>query len=338
MGEKMTLIVYVTDARSAYQANLLAAMGRPIGSHHVFRHGKRWIDSDTWEEWSTESLTGTDVVVAYLTGNEPGLPSACAYPVRSGVVVGAEKAGEHGLLTVRLNGWCGVSFANHNPALSTEITSKRGPEIGSFVLLSQIPVEVTIQDEIAAWSEVANQLRALPEFKTTPMISIQAVRTWPRCRELKPSRGKFHVERGRSFEIDVIAIAPKQSSPSPSQVKSVSTAPGLRVMTNASIDVGFRLNRSQVLVYASEEERAPTADVTFLVEDGQLDPQVRIRLRLKSSVIERLNGLLLPGGSAALAAGAGILPQDAPIWLKVVMVLVGSAGVGIATFRAGKKT
>lgn len=331
----MTVIVYVTDARPTYQSNLLAAAAGPHGSHHTFRHRSRWINSTLWSGWSTTSLSGADVLIAYLSGNTPGLPNVRALPVRFGQIITAEKNGDYGLLTMVLGGWCGNGFVGDNQALFDEVVGAHGPRNGSFVLRSNEPLVTGPEEEVAAWSEVADQLGTLPEFAQAPMLAIQGLRSWPRLKLVAPKGGEFPASRRRSYEIDLTSIAPRHLSGPRALLRVVSSHPGVQVMTNDSIDAGYRFSRSRVILYVADADGAPTVDVTVLAEGSALGPSAKMRLRLRSSLLDRLYGVLLPGGSAAVAAGAGILPQEAPLWLKVVMVLVGSAGVGIATFRAG---
>ena len=87
LHDNAALLIYITDARPEYVQNVLRTSALPVGAPVRYRYNKKWFNEDVWDALVRSELAGTRIIVAYMEGNQPGLASAKAVPIRFGTIV-----------------------------------------------------------------------------------------------------------------------------------------------------------------------------------------------------------------------------------------------------------
>ncbi len=326
------LLIYTSSARTQYVRHVLAASGMPRGSIIRNRYDRRWVHPSVWSDWESGGLIGERVVICYLEGEETRPTGLVAAPVRWGTVRTCKTYGQYGILDVELD-----SMTGGRPLCETTASASRsgivdpGPAQGMLVVRVSVHprAKMDVNDDLTEWQRSVTQLAQLRTLRGASFIYLHTVHGKGRTRELDLVEGTYFVRPRTFYEIVVYGISPDIRSDS-HRYKVQFDDNIVELLDHIEFGLGYRFDLIRIPLrikggQASYSTRLRVGPIT-----GTMGPEIEIRLEVHDRPIYRGLSFIAPGAAAALAASAGVLPPNTPLWIRVSMVVTGSAGLAIA--------
>lgn len=328
------LLMFITDARPQYVQNLHSTSALPRGARNRYRYDKRWIAPGTWLQWRDNGLVGKSILIAYLQGNDGALMSAIAVPVRFGRVISSQTLGRYGVLDVSAEGFGGgrvplqLTKSTADPVLALD-----GPRSGHFVL--DVP-DVRLPDhgdDMNDWQETATSLASLDAFRNASFVYVEQICYLNDSTPIPPTpTGQYIIRSNRSIEVVLHAIAAPRSIPAHKYRIQVDESL-LRLAQPTDLQFGHKFSTERIAIECKGRRRHELAYIQLVPDGDTIGPQLRLSVGFRQTAAHRALDFGLPGMAAALAASAGIVPPSAPLWIRILMVTIGSAGIAISTAR-----
>ncbi|MGC4943003.1 hypothetical protein [Kribbella sp. DT2] len=327
------IVMYITDARDQHIRNVLTTSAMPMGSHNRYRYDRRWIDSQLWQRWDRDGLVGDRVLVSYLEGNTGNLENARAFPVRYGRVIRSEVKGSFGVLDVALEDFTKAVIPPELRADSEAgVMSIDQPRNGRFVVEHEVGDPEEARD-VAAWQATVSALGRMDTYRDSSFIFVEQL---GRAADGKPiavnSESHFDLQPKSLIELSLHVLMPRDRAPL--HTYSVLTDTSLlRSAQPAQLHFGHRFSTERLLLQTPDKAQRALTYIYILPEPGTRGPEVRLLVDLREPASRRALAFGVPGSAAAVAASAGVLPAETPLWLRFVMVAAGSAGLAAASAR-----
>lgn len=186
-------------------------------------------------------------------------------------------------------------------------------------------------DAVEAWQATVRSLASLPRFKTASFILVNNIRARRSGKLLLPHEGRYRLRIGRLYELMVLGISPDVRSDA--HVYKISFDPELiDVYSSSEFRLGYEFDVITIVV-AVLSTRAPLTRVQILPPEGELGTEVELEIALGSRPLLELVRSAAIGAAAAVAASAGVLPEQVPNWIRFAMVALGSAGLAVVSRR-----
>ncbi len=325
--------MYITDARDQHIRNVLTSSALPIGSHNRYRYDRRWIEPHLWQRWERDDLTGDRVLISYLQGNTGNLEDAQAVPVRYGRVVRSEVKGSFGVLDVALEDFTkAIVPPELKAAADSDLMTIDQPRNGRFVIDHEVGRPDDARD-VAGWQSTVSALGRMDTFRDSSFIFVEQLSqpTGGRPIEVNPD-GHFELQPKTLIELSMHVLMPRDRAPM--HTYSVMTDSSLlRSAQPAQLHFGHRFSTERLLIQTPDKPQRALTYIYILPEPGTRGPEVRLLVDLREPASRRALAFAVPGSAAAVAASAGVLPAETPLWLRFVMVAAGSAGLAAASAR-----
>lgn len=317
------MLVFVNDSRPEYAQNLLDATALPVGATHTFRFARKWIEPELHEGWERNSLAGSSLWIVFHTTESA---DAEFIPVRSAAVIRTEFSGQLGILEVSVGSFAGEqTIETLAPGGGRAAVPYRSRHAIVDSVVTVLPDDA---DDVSAWQATAGRLTGVPAFRNGSLIYVRGVREighdWYR---LGPSG--YRVGGGRSIELVINSLSP--SSAGPRGAYLVSTETGVvRISPTQRFELGYKFDLFAPRLVIIDESRPDAAVIDIQPTEDARGPRVRLILDIAPSRMRQFVTYVLPGASAVIAATAGVLPSDAPMWARLAMVAIGSAGLAVS--------
>lgn len=324
------IVMYITDARDQHIRNVLTTSAVPVGSHNRYRYDKRWIDPQLWHRWEEDDLIGDRVLVSYLQGNSGKLENARAVPVRYGRVISSEVKGSFGVLDVALDDF---SKAIVPPELREEndVMTIVQPRNGRFVIQHEVSPPDEARD-VAGWQATVSTFGYLDTFRDSSFIFVEHL-SQPTGKTIDVNAdGHFGLRPKSLVELSLHVLMPRDRAPMHTY-NVVTDTSLLRSAQPTQLHFGHRFSTERLLIQTPDRPQRALTYIYILPEPGTRGPEVRLLVDLREPAGRRALAFGVPGSAAAVAASAGVLPAETPLWLRFVMVAAGSAGLAAASAR-----
>jgi hypothetical protein len=186
-------------------------------------------------------------------------------------------------------------------------------------------------DVVKTWQATVRSLASLPRFRTASFILVRSLRSRRSSKLLFPRRGRYRLRIGQLYEFMVLGISPDVRSDA--HVYRVSFDRELiDVYSGSEFRLGYEFDAITISV-AILSTHAPVTRIQILPPEGELGTEVELEIALDSRPLLELLRSTAIGGAAAVAASAGVLPEQVPNWFRFAMVALGSAGLAVASRR-----
>ncbi|MEU7810473.1 hypothetical protein AB0B18_28795 [Micromonospora chalcea] len=327
------ILMYVTDARPDYALNLLATTAYPRGFVNSYRYASKWVEPKLWSRWGSDGLVGETVLVCFLEGNKPGLLDAVAVPVRFGRVVGSETFGQFGVLEVALEAFAGARMIDE----LIEGRSERGivaagPPVGFFVSDVVMAAGVDQANDRAGWQGAVAMLSKMKTFAEASFLYVEGLSMGASGHDRYPTPRGYELASGRLYELSIHVIVPAGVDGHAvyrlhvdGDVVKLAEPPELRF--------GHRFSAHRIPIYIASAPLRHGGYIRIAPDPTVIGPEVKVPVHVRDGLLRRSAPIAAAATPAGLAATAGVLPDSAPIWLKIGMVVIGSTGLALATKR-----
>ncbi|MFF5039216.1 hypothetical protein [Streptomyces nigra] len=330
LREGAALLIYITDARPEYIQNVLRTTALPAGAAVRYRYNKKWFNGDVWDQLVRSDLSGAKIIVAYMEGNRPGLASAKAIPIRFGTIISTHSAGKFGVLDVELDGFCGNSPLSDFTSADSYGFTDPGPRSGEFVRKVSLHRPTTDPDEVLSWQETAETLAGMQNLDASPFLFFQGLQEQGSGEFARLAKGKVALSNSRVYDMRVFGLWPKGSvGVQTFDVQADDSI--LKLKPATELRIGYKFDEFRVIVGATSPTSHGLDHLRVIPGPAWDFPALSIEVQVKRNPSYTLFKLGVPGVAAATAASASLLPEGSPLWLRISMVAVGSAGLGVAT-------
>ena len=329
------LLMYITDRRQQYSQNALTSTALGRGFLNQYRYGKMWIESSLWTRWPDDGLAGEQVLLMYLEGNRDDLIHATARPLRFGIVRASVVAGRFGILEVELSGFPSLRVLDLLPAADSAGIVSPGPRDGQFVLEVPTCSMSETETDLEAWQDIVQNLSSAAAFNTASFVYVAGLR---RVRakaglNLVPRDGKFTLKNGFLYELELHALVGQATADIAHTYQVRVDDRHLRIAGPVEFVFGHRYSTEYIMLEAQGRGKRESTYLIILAKDGSYGPIVRLQIEFSASYWRRTVDLGLPAIAAGSAATAGVLPIGIPLWVKISMIVIGSAGIAISSSR-----
>lgn len=323
------LIMYVTDARPQYITNMLTTLGLPRGGHNQYRYDRRWIEPSVWQRFRDGASIGERILICFLQGNGSGLTaSAKAWPVRFGKLARADVAGHFAVLEVDLECFVGSRHVLEPRVEDSDGFVKPGPREGFFVTDAACYIPTVEPDDLLDWQDSVDNLRRLDAFLGASYIYVDGIIDITNGSRITPNNGVFEIRAGREYELTLYSVVPATSPGIHVYRTQTDTALTITAGSN-ELKFGHKFSAARIPFASLTRKNGSQGQIRLSPEMGLLGPDLVLRFRLRRGHVRRALAVGAPASAAAIAASAGVLPDNAPLWLKIGMVISGSAGLAL---------
>ncbi|MFD5823844.1 hypothetical protein [Lentzea sp. NPDC060358] len=249
-------------------------------------------------------------------------------------MISSQAVGRYGVIDVSVEGFGGgqvppqLAESAANPVLALD-----GPRSGHFVL--EVPdVQAPDRgDDMNDWQETVTSLASLDAFRDASFIYLEQICYLNDNAPISPTlAGQYIVRSNSSIEVVLHAIAAPRSIPAHKYRLQVDESL-LRVAQPADLQFGHKFSTERIIIECKGRRRNELSYIQLVPDGDTIGPQLRLSIGFRQTVTHRALDFGFPGMAAALAASAGLVPPGAPLWIRILMVTVGSAGIAISTAR-----
>jgi len=146
--------------------------------------------------------------------------------------------------------------------------------------------------------------------------------------------GEYKVYPGETFDIVVYGISP-DIRPDSHGYRVQCDKNMLHVLDHEEFGLGYRFDRIDI-PFRVDAKRPNVSRLRIAPHSGVVGCEIDIGIRVRERPLRRLFSFVAPGMAAATAASAGILPDTAPVWVRLGVLSAGSIGVAVVSGRQGR--
>lgn len=324
------IVVYISDARDEYARTIFEKVGLPAGTRAKLRYSDKWISSPLRTGIHENQLTGSSVLLCYLEGNRGNLTSARAVPCRYARIIKSERISDFVGIDCELLGFPGsAKLADLISSADANGIVHPGPRSGSFITNVDVPIPDSLEDVTAdRWGVIVHELSTCAFFKDASFVYCEKL-TSSHDRQIACRNGAFPINGGTLFTARIHTYAITKESRLHDYALRVDSS-AVEMIDGSQISVAFGREFFDVQFSALPTDRIRPARIRL--EPGPGENGTFFVLSVE--ILNRRLGTALRRGSIALsgaaAATAGILPDSAPIALRIVLLAAGSIGLGLS--------
>ncbi|MFG6475750.1 hypothetical protein ACFXP7_05120 [Microbacterium sp. P06] len=320
------MLIFVNNSRPEYSRNLLNSTALPMGGIHTFRFARKWIDPSIHAALAQNTLVSRPIWIAF---HEVDATPDQSIPVRSGTVVRTEFSGLLAIIEISVG-----SFAANRDirdiSNSFDVEAhRRTPYRSRYSIYGNtVQPSGTSDDNVRDWQATAERLAQLGTYRKSSMVYVEGVRKIGADWYPSESDG-YRISGTTPIEVVINSLSPSTADPGGAYI--LQTDPEIiRVIPTPTFQLGFKFNRFTPRVVVVDPSRARLGVLDIEPAGSTLAPEVRLLMRIEPSKLRRFTLYVLPGASALIAALAGVLPAESPLWLRLSMVGIGSVGLAIS--------
>jgi hypothetical protein len=186
-------------------------------------------------------------------------------------------------------------------------------------------------NDILAWQQTVSQLAAIRRFRQASFVYVEGIKEKD-ARLLLPRKGILPLRQRQSYSLTVFSMSPDARPGDRYRIHVDENV--LDVHGHLEFDLGYRFDTLRIPIRTGPPPGEPTI-VKIQPIAPAFGPEIELQLQIRQSRLLRTVSLASPGVAAATAASAGVLPQTTPAYVRIGLVVVGSAALAIATRRRG---
>jgi hypothetical protein len=325
------VLLYTSDVRPQYARYVLTATAAPRGTLLRSRYSARWVKPEIWSAWCDGTAVGDRVLICYFEGQRGQGEIMKAVPIRWGIVKAIETYGGYGLLDVEVGSHAGgrhltelIDGANASGFISP------GPQ--QEILVTRAMLRSATQSNAAEPSDWQATIRALGQFrafKNASFVYLDTIRDQANGREINPQNCRFPMQVSHTYELKLLTTSPD-------------VRPDMHKYQISFNDKVFEAHGSQTLqlghsfdvvrfTITANAARTLASRIQVAAIQGAVGPDVEIEAVISTRTVGRALSVAAPGLAAATAASAGVLPSSTPTWIRILLVVAGSAGLAVAS-------
>lgn len=346
------LVLLSSSARRRYRDDIVRALALPVGAEFRFRYGEKYLEPDLAARHDRPRVLDLPGIVCHLANSD--VSAAILLPCRFVTITRIQRVGTSYVFTLRVGDFVkNLDDTNLRAAMTsdelallppTESDAKPAPGLFAFEISSPLaPFRAVKGEAMTAFEKTTDALRAakFEEGQPIAFFSVQSLSSTASGAVLAPQDGRYLLESGRSYLLDVYSYAPEgEISPSEAMTLSASADDSdlkFNSETVAKLDARYDLIR---FAFSTEQRlfELPAAirlalgvpqkaDAKELEQrcDIMLDLRFRGSLRLAGARIAMIAvGTATPAIIGAYAAGKGSLGLAA-------VMFIASLFTGVAT-------
>lgn len=324
--------MYVTDARPDYSANILRTTALPFGGTNVYRYHRRWVEESTWQSLKDGSCVGKALLISYMENNDAVLDSASAMPVRFATITSAKTIGDFAIIDAEVGAFARPEPPAHlsEPGAPAKLTI-RGPRAGKFLLT--VPDAVRPQTNIAdGWSHCAESLSEMNPFQDACFVFLEEMVRRPGSSKVALDNGRLQISKGEIIDFTIHALIPHRLGQA-AQFEVETNGDQVRLARPKALTFGHRFSTDHIPVEARGQQSRDSSFIRIHPISPTVGPDITIPIDFDINLESRILDYGVPGIAASLAAMAGVVGDAVPLWVRLLMVFFGSAGVAISAAR-----
>ncbi|MGH3119053.1 MAG: hypothetical protein ACRDQ2_18450 [Gaiellales bacterium] len=318
----MTLCLFSSNIRPQYEQDIVDVAASPAGHVFRFRYESKYIDDAVEDDWLSNKLVGTDVLLIYSIQQPQNYHPPEFVPIRSGKVVRSSQDGSVFFVDFKLGDYSplrepkagetrGTVVAEFTAALGAALPGSPGAAEGKrySAASGSVPAGfLAIGDPSTAFERLASYLAGTVSFAAHLFWRVSELRELGGDAVAADDQGRFRLYSNRTYELTVVHYQPDVSARpfgmTTGEFDVQTDTSIVEVIGDKSIEIASRYDAVPIRLRVPASTDVRETVLAIRPSTGTKGPQADIRLLVGPGDGKRLLG----GGAAASAVVLATIP------------------------------